>query len=64
MHTEYPSAATIEGLKVGVTKYLCDDVLPPNEIALHLIIASADSRHTVATMGESELRRLNRYPTS
>ena len=59
--TQYPSAADIESLKVGVVEYLSGDVLPANEIALHLIIASSDSRHTVATKGENELRRLNKY---
>lgn len=51
----------IERLKSSVMLYVTSDIVPVRETVVHLIIASADSRHTIATAGDNELRRVNRY---
>ncbi|XP_067931568.1 proteasome adapter and scaffold protein ECM29-like [Watersipora subatra] len=57
--SEYPKAEEVEQLKVGVARYLAADLFPIQEVVLHLILASADTRHTVATLGEDSIRRVS-----
>lgn len=56
----FPSPDEVERMKSGVMLYITSDIVPVKEIVAHLIIASSDSRHTIATAGENELRRVSR----
>lgn len=56
----FPSADQIEQMKSGVMLYITSDIVPVSEVAVHLVIGSADSRHTIATSGDNELRRVSR----
>ena len=60
MTPEYPKPEEVEKLKVGISNYLLAEVFPAEELKIHLILASADSRHTVATVGEDAIRRAAR----
>lgn len=49
---------SLEPVKVAIIKILTNGPFQPNAILPHLAIASSDTHHSVATAGDSELRRL------
>ncbi|XP_074640240.1 proteasome adapter and scaffold protein ECM29-like [Tubulanus polymorphus] len=53
-----PTAEQIEEAKLGIVKFLGADLFPELEVFVHLIIASSDTRHSVATTADMELKRI------
>ena len=53
-----PPSETVEVTKTGVVKFLGTGMIPEMEIALHLTIAAADTRHGVASAADTQLRQL------
>lgn len=49
---------TVEMTKTGIVKFLGSGLLPEMDIALHLTIAAADTRHGVASSADSAFRQL------
>uniref|UniRef100_T1J5P2 TOG domain-containing protein n=1 Tax=Strigamia maritima TaxID=126957 RepID=T1J5P2_STRMM len=47
----------LEQTKLGIVKYISLGVLPEGDVALHLIIASSDTRHSIANAADMELKR-------
>ncbi|XP_022097180.1 proteasome-associated protein ECM29 homolog [Acanthaster planci] len=54
-----PEASTIEQCKVGIVNFLAADVLPNEDIVCHLIIACSDTRYSVATAADVELKKIH-----
>ena len=51
-------AELLEKTKVKVLKFLGKGLFPESEIALHLIVGTADTRHSVASQADTEIRKL------
>ena len=49
----------LEKTKAKVTKFLGLGVLEDMEIAMHLIVSSADTRHSVVSQAETEIRKFS-----
>jgi len=54
-----PPSETVEVTKTGIVKFLGSGLLPEMEVALQLLIAAADSRHTVASAADTQNRQLS-----
>ena len=52
-------AEDLEKTKVGLVKFIGKGLLPEMDVALHLIIAMADTRHTVASEADSIMRKFS-----
>lgn len=52
-------AEELERLKKGITRFLCSGVFPVIDILVLLILASADTRFSVATPAIAELNKMN-----
>lgn len=52
-------AEELEQLKKGICRFICADVFPENEILILLVLASADTRFSVATPAIAELSKIN-----
>lgn len=52
-------AAVLEKTKAKVTKFLGLGLLEDMEIAMHLIVSSADTRHSVVSQAETEIRKFS-----
>lgn len=52
----YPVADTLEKVKCGILKLLASGAFPEEELICHYLVASGDSRHSVADLGEHHLR--------
>ncbi|XP_046357928.2 proteasome adapter and scaffold protein ECM29-like isoform X1 [Haliotis rufescens] len=48
----------LEQAKLGVLKFLGADVVPDADIVVHYVVASSDTRHSVATSADMELKRI------
>ena len=48
----------LEKAKLGVINFISSEILTENEVALHLVIASSDTRHSVATSADLELKKI------
>ncbi|KAJ9587580.1 hypothetical protein L9F63_018962, partial [Diploptera punctata] len=48
----------LEQIKLGIVKFLGNQIMNENDIICHLIVASADTRFTVADAAEMELKRI------
>ena len=53
-----PASETVEVTKTGIVKFLGTGMLPEMEIAVHLTVAAADTRHGVASAADSALRQM------
>ena len=53
-----PASESVEVTKTGIVKLLGTGMLPEMEVAVHLTIAAADTRHGVASSADSALRQL------
>ncbi|XP_033636669.1 proteasome adapter and scaffold protein ECM29-like [Asterias rubens] len=51
-------ASTIEECKVGIVNFLAADVLSEEDVVCHLIVACSDTRYSVATAADIELRKM------
>jgi len=54
-----PASETVETTKTGIVKFLGSGLLPEMEIALHLLIGAADTRHGVASSADTQNRQLS-----
>ena len=54
-----PPSETVEVIKTGIVKLLGSGLLPEMEVALQLLIAAANSRHTVASAANTQNRQLS-----
>ncbi len=52
-------AEDLEKTKVGIVKFIGKYLLPEMEVALHLIVAMADTRHVVANEADTVMRKLS-----
>ncbi|KAL4235658.1 hypothetical protein ACF0H5_004053 [Mactra antiquata] len=48
----------LEKVKLGVIKFLGSDIFPENDVVCHYIIGAADTRHSVATAADMELKKI------
>ncbi|XP_077980977.1 proteasome adapter and scaffold protein ECM29-like [Glandiceps talaboti] len=53
-----PEPEQIERNKVGILNFLGADVLPEEDVVCHLIVGSSDTRHSVATAADLELKKM------
>uniref|UniRef100_A0A1S4H7M0 Uncharacterized protein n=1 Tax=Anopheles gambiae TaxID=7165 RepID=A0A1S4H7M0_ANOGA len=53
-----PKAEELEQLKKGIVRFLCGGIFPDQEILAHLVVASADTRFSVATPAIGELNKI------
>ena len=53
-----PAAESLEQTKTGLVKFLGSQLIPEMEVALHLTVAAADTRHGVASAADTFLRQL------
>ncbi|XP_062561882.1 proteasome-associated protein ECM29 homolog [Armigeres subalbatus] len=56
--TEQLKAEELEQLKKGIVRFLCGGIFPETETLAHLIVASADTRFSVATPAIVELNKI------
>ncbi|XP_055592523.1 proteasome-associated protein ECM29 homolog isoform X3 [Uranotaenia lowii] len=56
--SEHLKAEELEQLKKGIVRFLCGGIFPEPEILSHLIVASADTRFSVATPAIVELNKI------
>nr|XP_019552043.2 proteasome-associated protein ECM29 homolog [Aedes albopictus] len=56
--TEQLKAEELEQLKKGIVRFLCGGIFPETETLAHLIVASADTRFSVATPAIGELNKI------
>ncbi|XP_063962407.1 proteasome adapter and scaffold protein ECM29-like isoform X1 [Lytechinus pictus] len=54
-----PDANTIEECKVGIVRFLSADVLSETDVVCHLIVASSDTRYSVATAADVFLKKIH-----
>ena len=45
-------------VKLGIVEFLGADILPDQQVVCHLVIGTADSRHSVATQSDMNLKRI------
>uniref|UniRef100_A0A182NSY2 TOG domain-containing protein n=1 Tax=Anopheles dirus TaxID=7168 RepID=A0A182NSY2_9DIPT len=53
-----PKAEELEQLKKGIVRFLCGGIFPDPEILAHLVVASADTRFSVATPALGQLCKI------
>lgn len=52
---------TLGQCKLGIVKFIEAEQVPELEAVIHLIVASSDTRHSVATAADLELKSKQRY---
>lgn len=52
---------TVEQCKLGIVKFIEAEQVPELEAVIHLVVASSDTRHSVATAADLELKSKQRY---
>lgn len=55
------SFPTVEQCKLGIVKFIEAEQVPELEAVIHLVVASSDTRHSVATAADLELKSKQRY---
>ncbi|XP_012151377.1 proteasome adapter and scaffold protein ECM29 isoform X2 [Megachile rotundata] len=53
-----PTAEQLEQTKLGIVKFLSSGFFPDSDILIHLIVAAADTRFSVANMADLELKKI------
>lgn len=53
-----PSAEQLEQTKLGIVKFIAGGFFNDSDILLHLIVAAADTRFSVANLADSELKKI------
>lgn len=53
-----PVAEKLEQIKLGIVKFLAGGFFPESDILVHLIVAAADTRFSVANLADMELRKI------
>ena len=54
-----PSSESVEGTKHGLVKFLGAGLLPEMDVAMHLLVGTADTRHGVASTADTQMRQLS-----
>ncbi|XP_056020008.1 proteasome adapter and scaffold protein ECM29-like [Ostrea edulis] len=52
------SAEALEKTKLGILKFLGVELFPENAVICHYVVASSDTRHSVATAADFELKKI------
>lgn len=55
-----PSAEQLEQIKLGIVKFIGGGVFPDMDVLIHLIVAAADTRFSVANAADLELKKIVR----
>ncbi|XP_043507485.1 proteasome adapter and scaffold protein ECM29 [Frieseomelitta varia] len=53
-----PTAEQLEQTKLGIVKFLAGGFFPDSDILIHLIVAAADTRFSVANLADLELKKI------
>lgn len=53
-----PTAEQLEQTKLGIIKFLAGGFFIDSDILIHLIVAAADTRFSVANLADSELKKI------
>lgn len=53
-----PTAEQLEQTKLGIVKFISGGVFSDSDIFIHLIVAAADTRFSVANMADLELKKI------
>ncbi|XP_058794814.1 proteasome adapter and scaffold protein ECM29 isoform X2 [Phymastichus coffea] len=53
-----PLAEQLEQTKLGIIKFLAGGFFPDSEVLIHLIVAAADTRFSVANLADLELKKM------
>ncbi|XP_032663557.1 proteasome adapter and scaffold protein ECM29 [Odontomachus brunneus] len=53
-----PTAEQLEQIKLGIVKFLVGGFFPDADILIHLIVAAADTRFSIANMADLELKKI------
>ncbi|KAL0121628.1 hypothetical protein PUN28_006856 [Cardiocondyla obscurior] len=53
-----PTAEQLEQIKLGIVKFLVGGFFPDTDILIHLIVAAADTRFSVANVADLELKKI------
>jgi len=53
-----PTAEQLEQIKLGIVKFLAGGFFPDTDILIHLIVAAADTRFSIANMADLELKKI------
>ncbi|XP_033222326.1 proteasome adapter and scaffold protein ECM29 [Belonocnema kinseyi] len=53
-----PTAEQLEQTKLGILKFICAGVFSDSDILIHLIVAAADTRFSVANLADLELKKI------
>lgn len=56
-----PTAEQLEQIKLGIVKFLVGGFFPEADILIHLIVAAADTRFSIANMADLELKKIIGY---
>lgn len=56
-----PTAEQLEQTKLGILKFICAGVFQDSDILIHLIVAAADTRFSVANLADLELKKIIGY---
>ena len=59
-----PPAEQLEQIKLGIVKFIAGGVFLDMHILVHLIVAAADTRFSVANAADVELKKIVRYNVS
>ncbi|XP_058950151.2 proteasome adapter and scaffold protein ECM29 isoform X1 [Pocillopora verrucosa] len=49
----------LEQIKLGILKFLAQDLFEPSDIICHFLVATGDTRHSVLDVGDHELKRIS-----
>jgi proteasome component ECM29 len=53
-----PTAEQLEQTKLGIVKFLAGGFFPETDILVHLIVAVADTRFSITTLADVELKKI------
>lgn len=53
-----PTAEQLEQTKLGIVKFISSGFFPDSDIFIHLVVAAADTRFSVANMADLELKKI------
>lgn len=56
-----PTAEQLEQTKLGIVKFLAGGFFSDSDILIHLIVAAADTRFSVANLADLELKKIVKY---
>lgn len=56
-----PTAEQLEQTKLGIVKFVAGGFFHDSDILIHLIVAAADTRFSVANLADLELKKIVKY---